>query len=209
MFERFRPAVEQVLQSLAIRQETQFIQLVQDELSDISVDTPQRSPQKDRLNRLYELRARFLDWELGTGYLGVFSKNPGTRYTFSRRLEVIFDMLPALGNARILEIGCGAGLLCLELSRQAEYVVGTDISYFVLDFASQVRETAHSKNVSFQHDDAENLAFQDESFDLVICSDVLEHLLEPERALAEIRRVTKTGGTVILTTPSAVLISDL
>ncbi len=209
MFERFRPAVEQVLQSLAIRQETQFMQLVQDELSDISVDTPQRSPQKDRLNRLYELRARFLDWELGTGYLGFFSKTPGTRYTFSRRLEVIFDMLPALGNARILEIGCGAGLLPLELASHAEHVIGIDISLFVLDFAKRVKDYVQYQNVSFQQGDAEQLAFQDETFDLVICSEVLEHLLEPQQALAEIRRVTKRGGTVILTTPSAVSLSDV
>ncbi len=210
MFERFRPAVEQVLQSLAIRQETQFRQLVQDELADISLNLPQQAPQKNQLNHLYELRARFLDWELGTGYLGFFSKNPGTRYTFTRRLEVVFDMLPDdLAGLRILEIGCGAGLLCLELAQQAKEVVGIDISHFVLDFANRVKDTVHATNVTFQHGDAENLAFQDGAFDLVICSEVLEHLLSPRKVLTEMRRVTKKDGVIILTTPCAISLSAL
>jgi 2-polyprenyl-3-methyl-5-hydroxy-6-metoxy-1,4-benzoquinol methylase len=193
MFERFRPAVEQVLQSSTVREHTRFKQFVQDELADLPFVSQGESPKKSQLNSLYELRARFLDWELGTGYLGFFSKTPGTRYTFTRRLEAVFQMLPPLENQRILEIGCGAGLLALELASTAEMVFGIDISFFVLDFAKRVQEIVKYENVSFQHGDAENLAFQDESFDLVICSEVLEHLLDPQRALAEIRRVTKKG----------------
>ncbi len=209
MFEKFQRAVERTLQRFTIKDTTQFTQLVRDELSDISPDIHQSSPNARQLHTLYELRARFLDWELGTGYLGFFSRNPGTRYTFTRRLEVVFQMLPSLERVKILEIGCGAGLFCLESARQATTVIGIDISLFVLDFARQVKDEVHSQNVSFQQGDAEQLAFRDETFDLVICSEVLEHVPDPQRALAEIRRVTKPGGTVILTTPSAVSLSDL
>ncbi len=210
MFERFRPAVEQALQASAITPRTHFSQLVRDELSDVSLDIPQQSPEKQQLNQLYELRARVLDWELGTGYLGFFSANPGSRYTFTRRLEAVFDMLPDdLSGLQILEVGCGAGLLCLELAQKAQSVTGIDVSHVVLNFASQVQEIVRAANVTFQHGDAENLAFAHERFDLVICSEVLEHLLDPERALAEIQRVVKPGGTVVLTTPSAESLSDL
>ncbi len=209
MFDRFRTAVEQVLQHFTVEPNTQFAQLVRDELADISADSQQSSPDAKQLQSLYELRARFLDWELGTGYLGFFSKNPGTRYTFTRRLEEVFQMLPSLGHAKVLEIGCGAGLLPLELASQAESVAGIDISHFVLDFANQVKDYIQYRNVSFQQGDAEQLAFRDETFDLVICSEVLEHLLQPQQTLNEIRRVLKPGGTLILTTPSAVSLSDL
>lgn len=47
------------------------------------------------------------------------------------------------------------------------------------------------------------LPFADESFDLVWCSEVIEHLLVPERSLAELRRVTRRGGTLVLTTPNS------
>ncbi len=213
MFSKFRPAVEHVLETFEIRQTTQFRQFVRDELSEISPDVQHQFPDKKKLNTLYELRARFLDWELGTGYLGFFSENPGTRYTFTRRLEAVFHMLPAPlrpgEKLRVLEIGCGAGMLCLELARRTEWVVGIDISYFVLDFANKVKDYIECKNVFFQHGDAENLTFKDETFDLVICSEVLEHLLAPQDALAEIRRVLKKNGVLILTTPCALSLSDM
>lgn len=209
MFSTFRPAVDHVLQSFSVEPTTIFRQFIRDELSEISPDIPHQPPEKNQLSSLYEIRARYLDWELGTGYLGFFSNNPGTRYTFTKRLETVFQMIPQQGVGRVLEIGCGAGLLCLELAQKAEIVCGIDISHFVLDFANHLKDYVQYSNVSFQHGDAKNLAFQNESFDLVICSEVLEHLLDPQQALVEIRRVTKRGGTVILTTPCALSLSDL
>lgn len=217
MFLTLRPAVEHVLESFKVRQTTEFRQFVRDELADISPNIQHQPPDKKKLNTLYELRARFLDWELGTGYLGFFSENAGTRYTFTQRLEVVFRMFPAQlqrnghpnKDFRVLEIGCGAGMLCLEVAQKAGCVIGIDISHFVLDFAKRVKDYLHYKNVSFQHGDAENLAFQNETFDLVICSEVLEHLLSPQHALTEMRRVLKKNGMLILTTPCAVSLSDL
>lgn len=209
MFSTFRPAVDHVLQSFSVEHTTTFRQFIRDELSEISPDIHHQPPEKKQLSSLYELRARYLDWELGTGYLGFFSNNSGTRYTFTKRLEAVFQMIARNEIGRILEIGCGAGLLCLELGQRAKTVVGIDISHFVLDFANHVKDYIHYKNVFFQQGDAENLAFQDESFDLVICSEVLEHLLSPQKALDEMRRVTKKDGSIILTTPCAVSLSAL
>jgi ubiquinone/menaquinone biosynthesis C-methylase UbiE len=97
----------------------------------------------------------------------------------------------------------------LELAQQADTVIGIDISHTALDFANRVKEYLQCTQVFFQQSDAEQLAFADNSFDLVICSEVLEHVLNPRQALAEIRRVVKPGGTVIVTTPCAVSLSDL
>lgn len=217
LFSTLQPAVEHVLRSSQVQSASLFGQVLRDELTEIPQLIPHTTPQNRSLHELYELRARSLDWELGTGYLGFFAKNAGTRYTFTRRLEVVQQMLAQAlqhtpeknSTLQILEIGCGAGLLCFELARSAKTVVGIDISHFVLDFANKVKEYLQCDNVFFQQGDAENLAFDDDTFDIVICSEVLEHVLEPQRALAEMQRITKQGGTVILTTPCAVSLSDV
>ncbi|GAK57004.1 methyltransferase type 11 [Candidatus Vecturithrix granuli] len=216
-FSTFHPAVEQVLRGYTVQPESQFRQMLRDELAEIPQPIPHTTPQNRSLHELYELRACYLDWELGTGYLGFFAQNAGTRYTFTRRLEVVLRMLAQVlhqkqGHAsalRILEIGCGAGLLCLELARSAKIVVGIDISHFVLDFANRVKDYLHCDNVFFQQGDAEHLAFDNDTFDVVICSEVLEHLIKPQQALTEMRRVLKKDGTLILTTPCALSLSDL
>lgn len=209
-FSTLQSAVEHVARALQVRQNTQFGQFVQDELAQETPDLPSQSPDKRRLAALYDLRARHLDWELGTGYLGFFAHNAGTRYTFTRRMEGVLQLLPALSaESQVLEIGCGAGLLCLWLAQQAHRVVGTDISFFVLDFARQVQQYLQQRNVLFQMSDAECLPFGDNTFDVVMCSEVLEHLLHPETALREMRRVVKPTGTVVLSTPCAVSLSDL
>lgn len=217
IFSSLQPAVEHVLRSSHVQAASLFGQMLRDELTEVPQLIPHAAPQPRSLHELYDLRARYLDWELGAGYLGFFAKNAGTRYTFTRRLEVVQQMLAhALSHpsgkthgGRILEIGCGAGLLCFDLARSAETVVGIDIAHFVLDFANKVKEHLQCDNVWFQQGDAEHLAFEDDTFDVVVCSEVLEHLLEPQRALAEMRRVVKRDGMVIVTTPCALSLSDL
>lgn len=217
LFSTFQPAVAQVLRGYAVQSESQFGQVLRDELTEIQPPISHITPENRSLHALYELRARCLDWELGTGYLGFFAKNAGTRYTFTRRMEVVLQMLGQVlqqkpghaGAWRMLEIGCGAGLLCFELARSTQMVVGIDISRFVLDFANRVKDSLHCGNVFFQQGDAEHLAFGDSTFDLVVCSEVLEHVLEPQRVLAEVRRITRPAGFVILTTPCAVSFSDV
>jgi len=210
MFSEFQPAVEKVLQLFDVARSANFMEVVRDELSEINPDPQMSIPTERHLRELYELRSQYLDWELGTGYLGFFSEYAGTRYTFTRRMEVISQIFPELDpEFRILEIGCGAGLLCFKLAQMTKAVVGIDISFFVLDFANRVKEYLQYENVSFQIGDAENLTFQDRVFDLVVCSEVLEHLISPGKALSEIRRVVKDTGMIILTTPSAISLSNI
>ncbi len=209
-FSEFRPAVQQTLCYFNISPAADFMKVIRDELSAIPEGTFQGEPDSKHLHRLYELRAQYLDWELGTGYLGFFSPSAGTRYTFTRRIEVIQQLLPEITpETKVLEIGCGAGLFCFELASKANLVVGVDIARFVLTFADTVRYVLGKDNVVFSNGDAEHLSFRENMFDLVICSEVMEHVLFPEAVLAEIRRVLKDSGTLILTTPTAFSLSDL
>ena len=212
IFAAWKPVVECVLPDFKIVAPTTALKtFMQDELAEIRPGVDGSALQAHHLRHLYELRARYLDWELGTGYLGFFSPHAGTRYAFLRRIEEILNFLRFQESRplKILEIGCGAGVLCLELAKRGHTVIGTDVSRHVLNFADALKNQAKMGNVSFLLGDAETLMFADRSFDVVICSEVIEHLMKPAKALSEIRRVLKKNGIAIITTPCAISLSDL
>lgn len=96
-------------------------------------------------------------------------------------------------GTRYLDVGCGTGLILRHLPAGA---VGID-----LNPRNIVLTKAHAPNATVQLGDAEHLEFADSSFDTVICTEVLEHLVFPERAVAEIQRVLAPGGVFFGSVP--------
>lgn len=92
---------------------------------------------------------------------------------------------------RVLEIGCGTGLLLKRLSDHDGDVVGVDLSPGML-------EHARARGLDVHESGANELPFEDASFDLAFSFKVLPHVREIEGALAECSRVLKPGGTAIL-----------
>jgi len=211
MLEEIKKVLDLALKDSNIQSETDFSKLIRDELADTPnpEDNSFDKITSEDLNNLYEIRAKVLDWELGTGYLGFFAKNKGTRYTFTRRLEVMMKQMPPLGNKTVLEVGCGAGIISLELAKTAKKVVGIDVTETGLDFGRKLASALNYSHVEFKKGDAEHLEFEDESFDVIVCSEVLEHLLDPSKAVSEFHRVLKRDGTLIITTPCATSLSEI
>lgn len=116
------------------------------------------------------------------------------RWTEARNLPEIKSLLQ--DNSKILDVGCGKGRYCLPLSKNYD-LFGTDISITAL---RKLWEKAAGRNISLPlfHSSATHIPFKDESFDAVLCTGVLQHLLENERreAANEIARVLKTGGSL-------------
>jgi SAM-dependent methyltransferase len=99
---------------------------------------------------------------------------------------------------RVLEAGCGTGAQTVLLagnSPEAE-IVSVDVAAASLERARQRVGAAGYHNVTFHRADLFDLPCADSSFDDVFLCFVLEHLFEPERALAAVRRVLRPGGTL-------------
>lgn len=109
----------------------------------------------------------------------------------------------AAGN-RVLDVGCSQGITSVLLGREGREVVGVDCDLAALEFARDrllEEEPPVQKRVEFVYAEAATLPFGDEAFDSAILGELLEHLVDPRRVLAEARRVLRPGGSVIITTP--------
>ena len=97
------------------------------------------------------------------------------------------------GNRKILDIGCGAGMLTNALAKAGHQATGIDISNVGLEIAKKHDET---NSVHYLEANGYSLPFSDGEFDTVCIMDVLEHVEEPHLILGEAARVLKTNGTL-------------
>lgn len=108
---------------------------------------------------------------------------------------------------KILDVGCNRGHDIFRMKRRFSNhnisFFGIDISPLDIEYANKVVVKNGIKNCRFIVGDAEHTNFDDGSFDIVICSEVLEHIPQPERVLREIHRILKNQGIAIITTPNA------
>ncbi|MBN1804916.1 MAG: class I SAM-dependent methyltransferase [Sedimentisphaerales bacterium] len=100
-------------------------------------------------------------------------------------------------NDRILEIGCGIGSIVSELSKNGYDITGTDISSRAIDYG--LKKYGHIK---LQVCPAEELQFEENSFDVVLSFDLFEHIAQVDRHISEVRRVLKENGLYLLQTPN-------
>lgn len=133
-----------------------------------------------------------------------FINKSGTiiRWVEKRRLDLTHREINPNLNSEILDVGCGAGNLLEKLI--GKRIIGIDLSEFLLGIA---RERLRGNNIELIVGAAENLPFPDNSFDKVVCSEVLEHVLSPESVIVEIHRICKKDGELILTIPNEKLIN--
>jgi len=132
---------------------------------------------------------------LGNVYEKYETRNPIARWLMDGFLDAVGELYSSGPRRRVLEVGCGEGRLAdhlISLSAPAERFEATDVRLHAL--ASGLDE-----RIAFGEASVYALPYADASFDLVVCCEVLEHLEDPPRALAEIARVT--SGAVLLSTP--------
>jgi len=133
-----------------------------------------------------------------TDYEEIYHALEDTHWWFRARRDMILRLTRALPrDARILEVGCSSGPLLAELQRAGfPHVWGIDISDTAVALAcervgvNQVRQA-----------DAVSTGFDADAFDVVIASDILEHITDDRAAIREWRRILKPGGRLILFVP--------
>ena len=123
-------------------------------------------------------------------------------------LTVDFAQFPITPGERVLDLGCGGGRHAFELLRRGAHVVAFDYSrdelrqvqtmFYAMSTSGEVPEGA---SASVTQGDILALPFPDGSFDAVVCAEVLEHIPNDERAMAEIARVVRPGGRLAVTVP--------
>jgi len=110
--------------------------------------------------------------------------------------ERVRHFVPLTGEERALDSGTGTGALAFALSELVREVVGVDVDPELLDEAR--KRSAGKANVEFLEADATALPFADGDFDLAGSLRTLHHLPRPELAVAELVRVTRPGGTLLV-----------
>jgi phosphatidylethanolamine/phosphatidyl-N-methylethanolamine N-methyltransferase len=122
--------------------------------------------------------------------------------TLGKTYKIIIENLEIDLNedCSLLEIGTGTGIIPFSIFSKVSSIVGTDISEEMIRIASQNLENSNIKNISFQVQDSYNLTFSDKSFDIVLASNLLHLLYEPEKAINEVNRVMKDNGILIAPT---------
>jgi SAM-dependent methyltransferase len=123
-------------------------------------------------------------------------------------LTVDFDKLPLKAGTKILDIGCGSGRHTCAASRLDKVtVIGSDISF---EEVSEARNRlVDQEDMGLQAgrmwailaSDITDLPFFDNFFDMVICSEVLEHIADQDKAVKEITRVLRPGGDLVVSVP--------
>lgn len=120
------------------------------------------------------------------------------------------DALPLGPGARVLEVGCGAGLATLELAQRGFAVTSTDSSPEMVARASRrIAQAALAADVVVSVADVHELPHASSSFDLVLALGVLPWLHSPPRALEELSRVLAPGGHAIVSADNRLRLNGL
>lgn len=112
--------------------------------------------------------------------------------------ELIAEQLPWKHPLRILDAGCGPGFFSILMARRGHEITGVDYSEAMIECARENVEN-HSPEASayFSQMDAQNLTFEDDTFDVVLSRNLTWNLEHPDRAYAEWLRVLRPGGVLL------------
>jgi len=119
------------------------------------------------------------------------------------RYEIIMRLVKkysGISCGKVLDAGCGDGMLTSLIAGEGYSVDGVDTNLQGIEIA---RSKFEQKNIlgDFYVIDSYRYPFEEEVYDIVVCSDVIEHVKEPVKMLNEIKRVLKKGGYLIISTP--------
>ena len=131
-----------------------------------------------------------------------WDRNAGRYDRFMRKDRAAYDEMyelirPVVRHKTVLELAAGTGLIAKHIVNAAAHIEATDAS---AEMVAEAKRDNHSAKLHFSVQDMFRLPYANQSFDVVIVSNALHIVPQPEKALAEIRRVLKDGGVLIAPT---------
>lgn len=110
-------------------------------------------------------------------------------------LMILEKIITDLKHKKILDLGCGMGGLLIAFKKEGFDAVGLDLN---LDYCeiTRLRGKRYDLDIEVTNSKAENMPFQNDSFDLIVCKDVIEHVQNPEQVLNECKRILKKNGQI-------------
>ena len=131
-------------------------------------------------------------WDRNAGRYDRFMRKDGAAY------EMMYEMIrPVVRHKTVLELATGTGLIAKHIVNAAALVEATDAS---AEMIAEAKRDNHSAKLHFSAQDMFHLPYANQSFDVVIVSNALHIVPQPEKAPAEIRRVLKDDGVLIAPT---------
>ena len=133
------------------------------------------------------------EWESGKVFSNNYARDYGPVH------DAIIELIPE--DARVLDVACGAGVLCRKVKDRlpGTAVTGVDFSPYTIE---QNRQAANDEGETYRCLDVQTeLPTLEEAFDVVTMAEIIEHLDDPERTIADAMNLLKPGGRLIITCP--------
>lgn len=131
-------------------------------------------------------------------------KNLLQKMWHTRKLAEVIKLIPTnpRKNPKVLDIGCSSAILTAHVARHLpkSKIVGLDSYKAAIDFAKK-----KYPHISFVTADAHKIPFKDKSFDIIICTETLEHVVDPLGVIKEMKRILKKDGQAIISMDSGSL----
>lgn len=128
-----------------------------------------------------------------------------TRWIFWDRFDSMINIHSIKPEDVVLDLGFGSGMFLPTLSLYAKHVYGVDRK--IDDGTKKMLKDYSRNNVTLTKQDIRNrLPFDDNTFDVIYCADVLEHLAEIDDVIKDVRRILKPDGFFIVSNPSSSLL---
>lgn len=136
------------------------------------------------------------------------SKNPTRRWLHQTRKSWILEQIRCTAApTNALEVGPGSGIYLTEIAKISQHVVAADVEQAYLKRAEELKATI--PHLTCRRDDITRSNLPENHFDLVLCTEVIEHIPDPQAALHGLFRVLAPGGTLILSTPQKYSLLEL
>lgn len=123
---------------------------------------------------------------------------------FRQRFDLFLNSVKSVCQppATILDFGCGAGVMASELARRGYTVTGVDAASGMVEASTRYAEQNNIQNIEFRQTDIVGADLPDNTYDVVICSSVIEYVKEDEEMARNLVRAIKPGGYIFISVPN-------